>query len=429
MRRAVKRAWPSFLAAGLLAQALVGCCTSPPLAHHEPAVLLPLTPRGRVEVAVTPSAPTEPPPPVYRALCADECQCLAVRNAELANVLQLQEERSEQRHNADHLPVASGSKRQQLYETVTGYAAEEVRNRKAGDALEAYYRLDEAEGRADVLREALSELQAVIDRAQDLQKRGVIGPEAAEAALRKWAKSRGDQVELNVRIDLLNGQLKEMDHLASDLEHDYRIWPTDPLRVTGEDPDPAHCVAEGLAHRADLNLLRALDAELDAHTLAVATQALSTVSQLLGGPAGGCKCLMDLAAEVLPCLKNAAVETARAQVDELLQARERQAALEITTAARLVAARRKQAELAALRADLAGRKVKDLEERLNKGENVRTELTTARLDALEDRGDQVHAAADFMIACARLKQAMGLLAVCPTPHSPVAPARTTPGPA
>jgi hypothetical protein len=161
-----------------------------------------LTQRGRVEVRVVtdgelPSAPAEVHPPVYCALSAEECQCLAVRNAEVANVLQLQEERPGQRHNANHPPVASSSERRDLYETVTGYAAEKVRNRKAGDALEAYYRLAEAEGRADLLREALTELQAVIDRARDLQKRGVLGPEAAEAALRRWAKSRGDQVELD----------------------------------------------------------------------------------------------------------------------------------------------------------------------------------------------------------------------------------------
>ena len=109
-------------------------------------------------------------------------------------------------------------------------------------------------------------------------------------------------------------------------------------------------------------------------------------------------------------------------------ARERQARQEITTAARLVAARRVEAGLASLRAELAGRKVKDLEERLDKGEKARTELTTARLDALKDRGDRVHAAANFMIAWARLKQAMGLLAVCPAPSSPAAPAGTLPGP-
>jgi outer membrane protein TolC len=364
---------------------------------------------------------------VYRALSAEECQSLAVRNAEVANVLQ--EQRQDQQHNANHPLGASTAERRDLYETVTGYAADEVRNRRAGEALEAYYRLAEAEGRADLLWEALTELQAVIDRARDLQKRGVLGPEAAEAALRKWAESRGDQVELDVRIDLLNGQLKAMDNLACDVEPNYQIWPTDPLLVTGEDPDPGRCVAEGLARRADLNLLRALAAGLDAGTLPVATQALSTVSSLLGGPAGGCKWLTDLAAHFLPCLKNGAVETARRQVDALLQARERQAAQEIATAARLVAARRVEAGLTSLRAELAGRKVKDLEERLNKGENVRTELTTARLDALKDRADQVHAVADFMVACVRLKQAMGLLAVCPAPHSPVAPARTTPGPA
>jgi hypothetical protein len=399
---------------------------------HEQATLLPLTQRGRVDVRVVPNsdptnAPAEPLVPVYRALSAEECQCLAVGNAEVANVLQ--EAGQGQRHKANHPLVACLSERRDLYESVTGYAADELRNRRAGDALEAYYRLAEAEGRADVLREALTELQSVIDRARDLQKRGVLGPEVAEAALRKWAESRGDQVELDVRADLLNGQLKGMDNLTGDCElPDYRIWPTDPLLVTGEDPDPTSCVADGLARRADLNLLRTLAAELNSRTLPVATQALSTVSTLIGGPAGGCKCLTDLAAHLLPCLKNGEVETAREQVDELLQARERQAAQEIATAARLVAERRVQAQMASLRAQLAGRKVTDLEERLNKGENVRTDLTTARLDAFKDRSDQVHAAADFMVAWVRLKQAMGLLAVCPPPPGPAALAQTTPGP-
>ena len=291
---------------GLLAQALLGCCTSPPAAPHEPAVLPPLTQRGRVEVQVAaegeqPGGPAEAHVPPYRALSAEECQCLAVSNADLANVLQ--QARQGQPHNANHSRGASSSDRRGLYETVTLYAEEEVRNRRAGDALEAYYRLAEAEGRADLLREALTELKAVIDRASDLQKRGVLGPEAAEAALGQWAKSRGDQVELDVLIDQLNGQLKAMDGLACDVEPDYRIWPTDPLLVTGEDPAPRRCVAEGLVRRADLNLLRALAAGLDARTLPVATQALSTVSPLLGGPAEGCKWLKDLAANILPCFE------------------------------------------------------------------------------------------------------------------------------
>jgi outer membrane protein TolC len=363
---------------------------------------------------------------VYRDLAADECQCLAVRNAEVANVLQ--EERQHQRHGFDLSLVKSTSERRLLYDAVTSYAEEELRNRRAGEALEAYYRLVEAEGRAGLLREALTELQAVIDRARDFEKRGVVGPEAAETAQRRWAESRGDQVELDLVIDQLNEQLKAMNNLARDADLDYRIWPTDPLLVAGEDPDLGHCIAEGLARRADLNLLRVLSAELNARTQPVATQALSTVSTLLGGPAGGCKCLADLADAILPCLKNGVVETIRGQVDTLLQARERQATQEITTAARLVAARRVEAQLTTLRADLAGRKEKDLEARLNKGYDVRTELTTARLDALKDRGEQVHAAANFMVAWVRLKQAMGLLAACPSPPSPAPPAGTPPGP-
>jgi hypothetical protein len=390
-----------------------------------------LTQPGLVEVRVVsdsqlPSTLAEQHPPVYRALSAEECQCLAVRNAEAANMLQA--ERLGQRHDANPPGAQCTSERRLFYETVAGYAEAELRNRRAGETLEAYYHLAEAEGRAGLLREVLTELQAVLDRARDFQRRGVLGPEAAEAALRRWAESRRDQVQLEFVLDQLNGQLKAMDNLACDAESDYRIWPTDPLLVTGEDHDPGPCVAEGLARRPDLNLLRALAAGLDPRTQPVAAQALSTISPLLGGPAGGCKWLADLAAAVLPCVKSGAVETARGQVDTLLQARERQARQEITTAARLVAARRAEAKLASLRAELAARKVKDLEERLQKGYDVRTELTTARVDALKDRSDQVHAAADFMVACVRLRQAMGLLAECPAPHWPPAPAGIPPGP-
>jgi hypothetical protein len=392
---------------------------------------MPMIQRGQIEVRMGPDSDlsrvsSEPQPPVYRALSAEECQCLAVRNAEAANMLA--QGRQEQPHGSHHLLLKSSSERRSIYETITGYADDELRNRRAGEALEAYYRLAEAEGRADLLRAGLAELQAVMDRARDLQKRGVVGPEAAEAAQRKWAESRGDQVELDLLIDQLNGQLKAMDNLASDTEPDYRIWPTEPLVVAGEDPDPKRCLAEGLVRRADLNLLRALAAKLDAGTQPVAIQALSTISPLIGGPSGGCKCLSELAMALLPCLKNGAVQTAREQVDTLLEARERQARQEIITAARLVASRRAEARLASLRVDLAGRKVKDLEARSNKGLDVRTELTTARLDALKDRGDQAHAAANFMLAWVRLKQAMGLLAVCLPPHSPAALAQTTPGP-
>src|SRR6516162_1262937 len=322
MQRTAKRGWPACLALSCLAQVVLGGCASPPGVHHEPTALLPLTRPGRVEVRVVtdsepPSAPAELHTAVYRALAADECQCLAVRNAEVANVLQ--EERQDQRHGFNLTLVKSTSERRLLYDTVTSYAGEELRNRRAGEALEAYSRLAEAEGRGGRLQEALTELQAVIDRARDFQKRGVVGPEVAEAAQRRWAESRGDQVELDLVIDQLNGQLRAMDNLARDADSDYRIWPTDPLLVTGEDPDLGHCIAEGLDRHADLNLLRALAAELNARTQPVATQALSTVSTLLGGPAGGCKCLADLADAILPCLKNGAVETVRGQVDTLLQ--------------------------------------------------------------------------------------------------------------
>lgn len=60
---------------------------------------------------------------------------------------------------------------------------------------------------------------------------------------------------------------------------------------------------------------------LDAHTLAVASKAVNTVSPLLAD--WGVQ-LTDVAANILPRLKKGAVETAREQVESLLQARDRQ---------------------------------------------------------------------------------------------------------
>ena len=77
MQRTVRQGWPGFLAVGCLAQVLLNGCACPLGAPREPAILLPLTQRGRVEVQVVPegeppSAPAEPHPPVYRALSAEE---------------------------------------------------------------------------------------------------------------------------------------------------------------------------------------------------------------------------------------------------------------------------------------------------------------------------------------------------------------------
>ena len=106
------------------------------------------------------SVTAAPPTPAYRRLTAAMCQELAVRNCEVANVLE----------DAANEPGGGGRKHGgnctgRARMMALHYAAEEVRNRAAGEALEMYYKLVAAEAGAQVGRAAEGDLKAILKTA------------------------------------------------------------------------------------------------------------------------------------------------------------------------------------------------------------------------------------------------------------------------
>lgn len=390
----------------LLAVGLAAGCHAP--AHVAPAAPaaapLPLVPRGTIDpdVSALPSEPSgpRPRPERYRGLTAAECRLLAVRNAPLAADL---DEHPDNRASGHHV----GKKESDLARVsrlVRGYAADELRNRAAGDALDLYYKLAAAEGRFDLALEAHRVLRTQLADVEQAVKAGAANRAAAESIRRQILELESQAARLEAGVTGLNAGLAGQ--LGLDPADPTPVWPGDRLRVADEVPDPEEAVRTGLHYRPDLNLLRVLAAHADRGG-ELTNAVLTSVNPLLGStdPAN------PLAALVAVLKKEPTRYEAKLhrQLTGLLRTRERQADAEIRAAvaelrgARATAAA-KAAEVRVLRA-----RVDELETRRAAGENVAAELVAARVDLLKQRGELIQAAADWHAADVRLRRATGLL--------------------
>jgi hypothetical protein len=398
-----------------------GCLhTSCPTEHHDP--VLPVVLRGTVSVAVSPvDFPPEPrpaPAPQYFGLSACECQCLAAKSSGLANLLTGEARSQSERQGPPSHGHMPSEKRAELFAAVLNYAADDVRNRSAGTALEAYYRLVEAEGKDDLLRASLKELDGLVGQVEDLVAKGLWPANDKETPPRLRSESRADQVKLRLQIAQLNEALAFLIGLKSGGDHCH-IWPTERLCVRPAKVDEEACVATALTYRADLNLLRALLAGLNARTLPVARQVLGGVSPLLSGAATPRGPGAALLLAVLACLAGDEVDAVRRQVEDLLAERERQVVREVRDAVRQVNAQAELIGFALERDGLARGKARATQERERKGLPVGADLPKARLDANKAAGDLLHEVVDYNLALARLRQTEGLLWLeCLSGHGP-----------
>jgi hypothetical protein len=389
---------------------LLAGCTALPSCPCTPPPVLPLVQRGSIEpkvisVSARTSEEAEPGQIFYRGLSAGECQCLAARASTTANALEDEASTSDGHHLLD-----CTSERTELYQTVLHDTADELRNRSAGAALEAYFRLAEAEGRADLLRESLAEVDALVARSQELSAKGLQSRAAVQAFQRQGSQLRSDQIELRLVGERLDGQLKTLLGLSAAPCEEYRFWPTTPLIVVPDVIDVDACVTAGLTNRAELKLLRALIKDLNRRTLPVARLVLGSVNGLLGGPPKG-GVAVEVIVKLWLCLNGSEVEAVRRQLQTLLEDRERQVVREIVAAAHAAEGRRQQVYLAQDRQKIDQRKVADLQEQADKGGSVQAELSQARLDAVKSRAELLSAVVSWELTQVQLKQAQGLLSL------------------
>ena len=208
--------------AGCLHQAELCCNRS---AQDTPWDVLPGIERGSIEVdgelpataAISPSASGRF---AYRALTAENCQCLAVRNAGMANLLDAERDGvAEQAARSGWLRSHGQSGLSDMKETILVNTAEEIRNRNAAAALELYYRLAEAEAKADLAEQSLQMLRDIADKLQDMKKKGLRLPVDGESLTRQQLDVQGQQVQIQQAIDQLT--------LPSD------TWPSPATSVSG----------------------------------------------------------------------------------------------------------------------------------------------------------------------------------------------------
>jgi hypothetical protein len=361
-------------------------------------------PADASEAPPAPPLRTPPPPPAnYYHLTAEDCRRQACRGSAVANLLT-----AAATPNGGLCPDHGTKATTAAVRTATAcYLAEEARNRTAGVALAAYYKLLELELTSDVLAATVVELDELLDASEKLAARGFKQADDVHELRKQRIEVLSNQVRLRSGIQKLNGELKAL--LAIDPGTAGLLLPADQVRIVPDPLDVESAVQLGLRLRPELNLLRTLANVADPRAVAAIRQALIGLAPPLAA-------VLSTAAEVLPALtpwvRGAAKADAvalRRQVLALLADRERAAVKEIRAAADEWVTARELAGLARSRFELTQQRVTELETRARAGQAVEVERRRARLDALKAEAELVSEIAKWKAADVKTREAIGLL--------------------
>src|SRR5262245_22993125 len=219
---------------------------------------LPTTTRTAIEpdVSLLPTEPSAAPfkrPTEYRRLTADGTRRFAIANGPFADDL----DRHPENDPPSHPKVQKNAiERSEVSRLVRGHAADELRNRAAGEALEQFFKLAEAEGQFDLLSGAETELRTQLADALKAETAGFKDRADIPTWRRRLLELEAQQAKLEAGIGAINASLRA--RLGLPGNDALPLWPADPLRVKPDDVDIERAVAIGLQYRPDLNLLRVL---------------------------------------------------------------------------------------------------------------------------------------------------------------------------
>jgi len=394
------------IVAGLMLLAGAGCvhrhaAAPPPAKPQMPQLSVVSRSPIRPDVSALPVEPKSTPPKRpenYFQLTAYDCRFRAIKNAPYADELDAHPDNFASGHpwvrrlRGEPTDTEAGRK-------VRGHLADEFRNTAAGDALDKYFLLAQAEGQFDLLVKSLAELRARLADAEEAERRGLADRAGIDLLRVQVFDLEAKIAELESGIEGLNAALRAL--LALDPRP---LFPDDPLRVRPEDVDVDEAVRTGLHYRSDLNLLRTLLADDGAAADDLADAVLQQVSPMLARLKGN-----PLVGALVPRGDKADSAATRRQLQSMLDMRTRQAEAEIRAAAlelrgHRLAAVAKSAEVRRQLATLA-----EVEKRAAAGQPVSAELTKAKLDLWKSQGELLTAAVKWNQSDAKLKKAMGLL--------------------
>ncbi|MGL4463310.1 MAG: hypothetical protein ACRC1K_14270 [Planctomycetia bacterium] len=230
-----------------------------------------------------------------------------------------------------------------LEEEVTCLRIAVIRNRTSATALEAYYRLSQAESTLRIIEERMVEQESLIAEFDDLQKKG-LGTASRGADLRRAsALLQGERDQTESTVERLNIELARV--LGFPADPSVRINPAFDWNHEAAAPSPETAAATAVAERSELKILRLLAVHLQPATLA-ATKA--AVQQSVGLPGGTVDSRKFGALGWLfgPGNLCSQMETVRTTLAETTAHREREIADEARAAAVQLAARRRQYHVA-----------------------------------------------------------------------------------
>lgn len=354
-------------------------------------------------------ADVAPPPAVYRGLSEDVCRREAAARSTVAFLFD-RENFVPQSGDEPSVQRAAAI----LARDVRGHLANEARNRAAEQALDEFFQLADAEGRADAVREALPILDQLRATVRKARAEGIAVPVDPDELDRQRATLLTGLSAADLGARALDVDLKR--RIGAPRRGNERLRPTGTFAVSADPVDADAAVTLALESRPDLRGLRAT-------YLALAPENLSIVRDVIraaAGPSGavtgigritrplpllgfifGRNRLRTIEAEAL-----AEVAVRRQQLYELITERERSAADEVRAAVVALAVQSRQVGIAKWKAEQLAKKAIDA-----KNDPTRSPLFVlpAEVEAARARSEVVTAVMGWHRARVKLSAAQGLL--------------------
>jgi hypothetical protein len=407
---------------------------------------LPATERGSVEptptaLPATPAADLPPiyfPEPHYRLLREAEAQCLAVRFAWLANLLDKEREQMAKAHpppsGCQGCFGAKADRGWELRRRILYYAALDDRNRSAGQALPLYFKAAELETQIALLQTTRDDLAGAIKKSEELSKKGFRLPTDPGALRRQLLDTEADLIRAQAGLLDVNGRLKGLIGFNSDVsptrqrgscpktlagasgsEDDFGsaddwLWPAVEVQVTFEGVEVEGAVKLALEKRPELLLLREMSGDLDKQTLPVVREYLHGVSGLMGASGGPTKRLAETLVAVKALLSGGTgeKESRQAQIAQLLAERERAVAEEVRRGVADLHAKARLVALSRERVLSADEHRRDAEQKAARAGGSFLEVLSANLDWYKARNQLTVDVMAWHTARARVREAQGV---------------------
>lgn len=336
-----------------------------------------------------------------RDLLPEETRSLSAANSKLANLFDLERQ---------PLARAAGCGKKAgkvagLEQRLLCLRGIHERNQAAAQGLEAFYKLAEVRRNAASLAGSLSMLERMQDDLRKAQDEGL----KVTADQSSLARKRLELLDQRAQLDLADAQLSEQLRGLIGMQpgEPTRLEPQPDLKVTLEVIDADAAVSIGLAARADLAGLRLLIGELDARTLPAARRGLSQADPALGISALALGALHKLLhVDTAP----SELQIRCAQLAELLESRELQAASEIRLAVFTIEARLMQVAIAGEMLTSWQSRLGDLKALREVGSATPLEIQQAELEVAAAESALLKQAIAWRLAQVKLKEAQGLLA-------------------